>query len=170
MRPDVLTGEARAVLLELLALGAGAVWLWAGLVKLRTPFSRSDVDDLVPGLGRLHRPLRWGVPLLETAVGVALLTGTSVRLAGAVGVALATTFAVLHVGAMLRAGLAGAPLTAGCGCFGGSRPAATAVAMAPAEGSLDTAAVGARGWVLARTAVLAMVTWTAVLPCALCLG
>ncbi len=167
----MLTGAARAVLLELMVLGAGAVWLWAGLAKLRTPFSRSDVDDLVPGLGRLHRPLRWGVPLLEVAVGVALLTGTSVRLAGVVGVALASTFAVLHVGAMLRAGLADAPLAAGCGCFGGSRTApSAAVVAAPAGASLDTAAVEVRGWVLARTAVLAMVTWTAVLPCALCLA
>ncbi|MBM6400884.1 MauE/DoxX family redox-associated membrane protein [Phycicoccus sonneratiae] len=160
----MLTGTARAVALDVLVLLAGAVWLWAGLAKLRTPFSRTDVDDLVPGLGRFHPVLRWAVPLLEVAVGAALVLGVATRAAGVVGVILAGTFAALHVGAMLRAGLADAPLRAGCGCLGGSRAAVAA----PAGGSLDTATVGVRGWVLARAAVLAMVTWTAVLPCALC--
>lgn len=179
----MLTGSARALALEVLTLGAGVVWLWAGIAKLVSPFPRGAVEELVPGLGRAHGLLRWLVPLVEVLVGFALLSGIGVRVAGLVGVVLGGGFAVLHVGAMLRASLTDAPLSAGCGCFGGGSAVPSPAALPGVAGAgaavgpsavgppaVDPSVVAARGWSLARAAALAMVTSAAVLTCPLCSG
>lgn len=169
MRPDMLTGPIRADVLNGLVLLAGLVWLWAGVAKAWWPLARADIDALAPGWGAVQPLLRWVVPAVEVSVGLALVTGTHARWAGFAGTALAATFALLHIATMIRAALADQPLSAGCGCFGGHRVAATT----PGGVTLDSATVDgatttARSWSVGVAATLAMLTWLATLPCQIC--
>lgn len=169
MRPDMLTGPARTDLLNGLVLLAGLAWLSSGVAKAWWPLARADIDALAPGWGAAQPLLRWAVPAAEIAVGLALITGTHAGWAGFAGAALAATFALLHISTMIRAALADQPLSAGCGCFGGHRVAATSPGgVALDRATFDSATTTARSWSVGMAATLAMLTWLATLPCQIC--
>jgi hypothetical protein len=170
----MLNGNEREFVLGAFAAAAGAVWLYAGVAKILRPLTRADLSALAPPLVRLHPVLRWAVPCIEVAIGVALLSGTQPRAAGIVGTLLGATFALLHLTAMVRAGLSDRPLSSGCSCFGrigvGMVPTSHAALNARLASALDVAAIEARGWQWAKAASLTILTWTATLPCGACGG
>ena len=170
----MLNGDDRAFVLGAFAAAAGAVWLYAGVAKILWPLTRTDLSALWQPLARLHPVLRWAVPCIEVAIGLALLSGMQARAAGIIGTLLGATFGLLHLAAMVRAGLSDGPLPRGCGCFGrigvGTAPSSPAAPNAPFSSTLDVAAIEARGWQWAKAASLTILTWTATLPCGLCGG
>lgn len=168
----MLNSDDRALVLGGFAVAAGIVWLYAGVVKIRWSITKADLAALAPPLARLHPVLRWAVPGVEITIGLALVSGMHTRAAGIAGTLLAATFAVLHVAAMLRAGLTDAPLPRGCGCFGRANldtvPSPPTAPNPPVASNLDVAEIRSRGWQWTKAALLTIVTWTATLPCGLC--
>ena len=100
--------------LDLVARGAaGAVFLYAGVVKsldFEATLLAVRGYRLVPAF--LERPIAYGLPWLEIALGLLLLLGLSTRFAG-FGVALLSTIFLVAMSQALLRGLA-----IGCGCFG----------------------------------------------------
>jgi len=170
----MLNGDDREFVLGAFAIAAGAVWLYAGVAKVLRPLTQTDVSALAQPLAGLHPVLRWAVPCIEVAIGLALLSGMQARAAGVIGTLLGAAFALLHLTAMVRAGLSDGPLPRGCGCFGriavGTVLTSPAAPNAPSAGTLDGAAIEARGWQWAKAAALTTLTWAATLPCGLCGG
>jgi hypothetical protein len=169
---DMLTGDHTTFVLGGFAAAAGVVWLCAGIAKFRQPLTRSDLAALAQPLARLHPVLRWAVPGVEVAIGLALVSGMQARPAAVAGTLLGAAFALLHVVAMVRAGLSDAPLPRRCGCFGRADaapvPSSLPASDARTSNTLDDAAITARSWQWAEAATLTIVTWTATLPCGLC--
>ena len=102
--------------LDLVArIGAGAVFLFGGLVKsfdFEATLLTVHGYRLAPGF--LERPIAYGLPWLEVVLGVLLLLGLSTRFAG-LGTAI---LAAVFLAAMAQAKARG--LHTGCGCFGGT--------------------------------------------------
>lgn len=94
----------------------GLILLVAGLTKLLPPDHRLLFEMAVSA----HRMLSpemviwagWGIPLLEIALGVLLLTGVWPRLAGTVSFLLLGLFFGVMMSAFMRG------IQAYCGCFG----------------------------------------------------
>lgn len=168
MRPNMLNCDDRAFVLGGFATVAGVIWLYAGVAKLRWSLTSADLAALAQPLARLHPMLRWAVPGIEVVIGLALVSGIHAHAAGIAGTLLAATFALLHIVAMVRAGLSDSPLPLGCGCFG--RAVADTLPSTPAATTLDIAAIRARGWHWATAAILSIITWPATLPRGLCGG
>jgi thiol-disulfide isomerase/thioredoxin/uncharacterized membrane protein YphA (DoxX/SURF4 family) len=110
-------GPARFGLLDRLDLvaraAAGAVFLYAGIAKsLNFEATLLAVHGyrIVPAF--LERPIAYGLPWLEIALGALLLLGLSTRFAGLGAALLAAVFLVAMSQALLRG------LAIGCGCFG----------------------------------------------------
>lgn len=168
----MLNGDHRAFVLAAFAAAAGAVWLYAGVAKVLRPLTRNELAALAHPLARMHSVLRWAVPFTEVAIGLALLSGMQARAAGIIGTLLGATFSLLHLAAMVRAGLSDRPLPQGCGCFGrtgvANVPSLPAAPHASFTTTLDVAAIQARGWQWTKAASLTILTWTVTLPCGLC--
>jgi uncharacterized membrane protein YphA (DoxX/SURF4 family) len=101
-------------------IGLGTVWLWAGLAKMVAP------DDAVRAVAayrlvphEMVRPMAWGLPFVEVALGVMLLLGVRTRVAATVSLILLAVFAFAVSSAWARG------LRIDCGCFGGGGVSAT---------------------------------------------
>ena len=92
----------------------GGVWVVAGALKLPDPAEAVRAVRafrLLPEA--LVGPVAFGVPVVEIAIGLALLAGVGVRLAAGGAAVLLTVFIAALVSAWARG------LTIDCGCFGG---------------------------------------------------
>ena len=98
-------------------VGLAAVWAWAGFAKLTDPAGAVlsvRAYRLLPET--LVRPVAWGLPFLELAVAVLLVTGIATRLAAGVSAGLLVAF-MLGIAAAWARGL-----QIHCGCFGAGGP------------------------------------------------
>lgn len=96
-----------------LSLIVGAVFVYAGLLKIGTPQSMADTVaeyGILPNFAIVVAAL--GLPVFEILVGVWLASGWRSRIA-ALGVALAIFIYIAAIGSALARGL-----TINCGCFG----------------------------------------------------
>jgi uncharacterized membrane protein YphA (DoxX/SURF4 family) len=101
-------------------VGLATVWAWAGWAKMADPGGAVlsvRAYRLLPEA--LVRPVAWGLPFLELAVAVLLLTGIATRLAGAISAGLLVVF-MLGIAAAWARGL-----QIDCGCFGAGGPDAS---------------------------------------------
>ena len=92
----------------------GAVWLWAAVAKMVDPQQAVvavRAYRLLPEF--LVRPVAWGLPFLELAVGVLLILGLRTRLAAVLSLGLLCVFTASVASAWVRG------LSITCGCFGG---------------------------------------------------
>lgn len=125
----------------------GGVWVVAGVLKLPDPSEsvravrayRLLPEAVVPLVGH-------ALPLVEIAVGLALLLGLFTRAAAMVSVALLAAFVVGIASAWARG------LAIECGCFGGggATPAANAAAQYPWDIARDLALLALSGWLVWR--------------------
>jgi len=101
--------------------GLAVVWIWAGLAKLTDPNGAVlsvRAYRLLPEV--LVRPVAWGLPFLELALAVLLLTGIANRIAGAASAGLLVVFMLGIASAWARG------LQIDCGCFSAGGPDASA--------------------------------------------
>jgi uncharacterized membrane protein YphA (DoxX/SURF4 family) len=104
--------RGRAIVL-VLRLVVAAVFLAASLPKIADPTSfATDIDNYRMVPDALIGPMAIGLPLLETVVGIALVTGVHARGASIVAAAMLVTFAIAMVQAIARG------IDLDCGCFG----------------------------------------------------
>ena len=97
----------------------GAVWGWAAIAKIAGPAQAAIAVRAYRILPEaLVKPVAWGLPFLEVAIAVLLLTGIRTRLAAFLSLGLLTVF-VAGVGSAWARGL-----SIECGCFGGGGVAA----------------------------------------------
>ena len=125
----------------------GGVLVVAGLLKLPDPAAAERAVRayrLLPEV--LVGPVAFGLPVLEIAVGLALLAGVFVRTA-ALG---AAVLLVVYVAAVSSAWARG--LQIDCGCFGGGGPVAAGNTAYPGEVARD---------VLLLLLALALARWPA---------
>jgi uncharacterized membrane protein YphA (DoxX/SURF4 family) len=98
-------------------VGLAAVWAWAGFAKLADPAGAVlsvRAYRLLPEV--LVRPVAWGLPFLELAVAVLLVTGIATRLAAGSSAGLLVVF-MLGIAAAWARGL-----QIHCGCFSAGGP------------------------------------------------
>ena len=102
---------------EWLGLGArlvvGAVWVWAGAIKVLDPVSSIEAVrayELLPA--SLVEPVGYGLPALELVVGLALLVGVMTRGSALLSALLFVAFIIGIASAWARG------LEIDCGCFG----------------------------------------------------
>lgn len=110
------------------------VCLWAGLAKVGDlPASVRAVRafEIVPEV--LAKPVGYGLPVLEIALGVLLLVGLLTRWAAAVVALLMLAFAIGIAAAWARG------LSIDCGCFGGGGPTDPDLTQYPWEIARDLA-------------------------------
>jgi uncharacterized membrane protein YphA (DoxX/SURF4 family) len=96
-----------------------AVWTWAALAKIADPDAAVRAVRayrLLPEA--LVRPVAWGLPFVELALAVLLLTGLATRFAASVSAGLLAVYMV-GIGSAWARGL-----RIDCGCFGGGGPSA----------------------------------------------
>jgi uncharacterized membrane protein YphA (DoxX/SURF4 family) len=95
-----------------------AIWAWAGIAKMADPNSALRAVRAYRALPELLvRPVAWGLPFVEVALALLLLTGIANRAAALIGAGLLVIF-------MIGIGQAWArDLQISCGCFGGGGPA-----------------------------------------------
>jgi protein-disulfide isomerase/uncharacterized membrane protein YphA (DoxX/SURF4 family) len=106
--------SVRAALGTVIRLGLAAVWLFAGLAKVREPaaFVRAvRAYDVTPEW--LSQAIGYGLPILEICLAVLLVLGLATRAVAIVSAALLTAFII----GIAQAGIRGIKLE--CGCFGG---------------------------------------------------
>ena len=136
--PDARTGPAAPLLGWLGVAGrlvVGAVWIWAGLVKLPDPAQSVEAVrayQLLPAeaaqtVGQL-------LPVIEVVVGVCLVLGLFTRGAAMLSILLFAVFIAGIVSVWVRG------IDIDCGCFGG--------------GGYDPDAASAYPWEIARDAGL----------------
>jgi uncharacterized membrane protein YphA (DoxX/SURF4 family) len=127
-------------------LVTGAVWIWAGAVKLPDPASSVQAvrayqllpSSIVPTVGQL-------LPVIEVVVGAALVLGILTRGAAVVSALLFLLF-VIGIASVWARGI-----TIDCGCFGG--------------GGFDPDATSKYPWEIARdVALLLLSLYVAWLP------
>jgi uncharacterized membrane protein YphA (DoxX/SURF4 family) len=112
----------------------GGVFVVAGLLKLPDPAAAVRAVRayrLLPEV--LVGPVAFGLPVVEVAVGLALLAGVFVRTAAVASALLLAVFLV-GVGSAWARGL-----QIDCGCFGGGGQVQTGQTAYPAEVARDTA-------------------------------
>ena len=129
MRSDLRPWLALAARLLL-----GGVFVVAGLLKLPDPAAAVRAVRayrLLPEV--LVGPVAFGLPVVEIAVGLALLAGVFVRTAAVASALLLAVFLV-GVGSAWARGL-----QIDCGCFGGGGQVQTGQTAYPAEVARDTA-------------------------------
>lgn len=101
------------VLVVVLRLVVAAVFLAAAIPKVLDPATfATDIDNYRMVPDGLIGPMAVGLPLLETIVGLALVTGVYARGSAIV----ASAMLVMFAGAMIQALFRGIDLD--CGCFG----------------------------------------------------
>jgi uncharacterized membrane protein YphA (DoxX/SURF4 family) len=115
-------GDARRWLLWLATaarLLLAAVWAWAAVAKITDPDAAVRAVrayQLLPEA--VVRPVAWGLPFVELALGVLLVVGLATRLAAVCSAVLLGVFMVGIASAWARG------LQIHCGCFGGGGPSA----------------------------------------------
>jgi hypothetical protein len=155
----MLVEPYKAYAVFLLCFALGAVWLWTGLRKLRSPLLAHDVTRLVGGPNWLAEAISRGLPLVEIALGAMLVARFHVREAAAASTLLLGIFGVLKTAAMLRASLAGQAVEGECGCFGRWRKSVkTSGGAQPPQEAQTHGSVGA-AQNIAVTFALAMVSY-----------
>jgi len=130
---------SRNHLVLICALAVGAVFIYAGVDKLRDPLHFSDsinAFELLPAA--LIDPIALALPIFEIICGIMIFLPPTRRVG-----AMALTFAsFMFFAALLSALLRG--LTLDCGCFGAGVPSRPRMW---AELGLDTLLVGGAAWV-----------------------
>ena len=92
----------------------GAVWAWAAIAKIAGPEQAAIAVRAYRILPEaLVKPVAWGLPFLELAIAVLLLTGIRTRLAAFLSLGLLAVFVAGVASAWARG------LSIDCGCFGG---------------------------------------------------
>ncbi len=127
-----------------LRLALAVVLLWAGLAKigdLAASVRAVRAFELLPEV--LARPVGYGLPVLEIALGVLLLAGLLTRYAAVLSALLMAGFIVGIVSAWARG------LSIDCGCFGGGGQTEPDLTQYPLEIARDLAIL-AGALVLAR--------------------
>ena len=130
MRPDVV----RPWLALAARLLLGSVFVVAGLLKLPDPAAAVRAVrayELLPE--GLVAPVAFGLPVVEVAVGLALLAGAFVRTSALGAAGLVVVFLVGVSSAWARG------LQIDCGCFGGGGQVQAGQTAYPAEVARDTA-------------------------------
>ena len=106
--------RARPWVGTVIRLVLAAIWIWAGLSKIRDPRTFVQTVRLYDATPEwLSKAIGYGLPVLELSLGILLLVGVTVRLAAAVSGVL---FLVFLIG-LIQAAARGIQLE--CGCFGG---------------------------------------------------
>ena len=105
--PQIVRG-----LLTFVRIALGGVWIYAGLVKI-TDIDQTNLTirafEIVP-IG-WAKPMSYGLPAVEIALGLMLVVGLAVRWMAAVS----ALFLLLYIGAIASAAARG--LRIDCGCF-----------------------------------------------------
>ena len=115
--PQIVRG-----LLTFVRVALGGVWIYAGMVKI-TDINQTTITirafEIVPH--SLVKPMSYGLPAAEIALGLMLVVGLAVRWMAAVS----AVFLLLYIGAIASASARG--LRIDCGCFsqGGQLDAST---------------------------------------------
>jgi uncharacterized membrane protein YphA (DoxX/SURF4 family) len=123
----------------------GLVLLVAGALKIADPQSSVAAVRayrLLPEDGA--RLVGWGLPFLELALGLLLLTGLATR---AVALATAGLLLVLLAGVVSAAARG---LSIDCGCFGGGGPVPPGQTAYGAEIARDLGLLALAGWLVAQ--------------------
>jgi uncharacterized membrane protein YphA (DoxX/SURF4 family) len=110
----------------------GAVWVWAGAVKVLDPLTSIEAVrayEILPG--SLVEPVGYLLPPLELVIGLALIVGVMTRGAALVSSLLLVAFVVGIASAWARG------LEIDCGCFGGGGVEAGASSKYPLEIARD---------------------------------
>lgn len=96
------------------------VWAWAALAKMSDPDAAVRAVrayKLLPEV--LVKPMAWGLPFVELAIGVLLILGLGTRAAGWLSI----VFFALFIGIIASVWARG--LQIDCGCFGGGGASAS---------------------------------------------
>lgn len=97
----------------LIRLGAGAVWIFAGVAKITDlPHFHDQVEKYKLLPHALDAPFAYTLPFVEVLVGIYLAVGLLTRLAAAAGCILMLLFLIALTQAWARG------LSLDCGCFG----------------------------------------------------
>lgn len=142
-----------------LCIGLGVMWLLAGVTKLRSPTSLADARRFIKGPRWLAIVSVSGLPFMEIALSVALLTRHWVREAALVSVALLVCFTIVLGVEYFSRALANTAPGSDCGCFGRKRREAIAASRPPRQNQLGATAdyIAARNVV--RPLTFAMIAW-----------
>jgi len=142
--PPARWATAQPWVATVLRLALAAVLLWAGGAKIGDlPASVRAVRAFALLPEALARPVGYGLPVLELALGLLLLAGLLTRYAAVFSALLMVGFLVGIISAWSRG------LAIDCGCFGGGGPTDPARTQYPLEVVRD-AAILAGALVLAR--------------------
>ncbi|MFJ6214017.1 MauE/DoxX family redox-associated membrane protein [Streptomyces sp. NPDC092296] len=110
----LLDGPAAAWAGLAVRLGLAAVWAWAGLAKISDPAEAAQAVRAYRLLPEsLVKPVGYGLPFLELALGLLLLVGLGTRIAAFLSGVLLLVF-IAGISSVWARGL-----TIDCGCFGG---------------------------------------------------
>ena len=122
----------------LLRLVLAGMFLWAGAAKigdLAASVRAVRAFELLPEV--LAKPVGYGLPVVEIAIGLLLLVGLLTRYAAAAAFLLMAAFIVGIAAAWARG------LSIDCGCFGGGGPTEAGQTQYPLEIARDLAAAAA---------------------------
>lgn len=101
-----------------LAFGLGVMWLWAGAAKLRSPVPLANARRLIGGPPWLSLVIARTLPIVEIALGIAMLTRQWVREAAFFSFVLLISITLVLGIDYFRNALAGLDPAVNCGCFG----------------------------------------------------
>lgn len=124
-------------------LVVGGVLLVAGALKVIDPQSSVAAVrayDLVPPW--LERPIGWGLPFVELALGLLLVAGLFTRVAAVVSGLLIVVFIIAVISAAARG------LSIDCGCFGGGGEVAPGQTAYGREIIRDVVLLALCGWLV----------------------
>jgi hypothetical protein len=161
LHDDMLITTIRQFTAASLVISLGAMWLFAGLSKLRSPMSLADVRRFMNGPRWLHSLIVRGLPFVEIALGAALLTRRWVREAGLISAAVLMSFTIVLGLEYFRRALADVAPGGDCGCFGKKRREAVAAGTFPAwQNQFGVTADYAAARNVVRPLIFAMIAWT----------
>ncbi|KJS59200.1 MauE/DoxX family redox-associated membrane protein [Streptomyces rubellomurinus] len=126
-------------------LGLAVVWGWAGLAKIADPAEAAQAVrafEILPE--SLVKPVGYGLPFLELALALLLVTGLGVRLVAGVSALLLLTFIAGIASAWARG------ISIDCGCFGGGGHVDESQTKYLQEILRDTGFLLLAGWLLWR--------------------
>ncbi|MER5351303.1 MauE/DoxX family redox-associated membrane protein [Kitasatospora sp. NPDC002551] len=126
-------------------LALAVVWAWAGLAKIADPAEAAQAVrayEILPE--SLVKPVGHGLPFLELALALLLVTGLGVRLVAGVSAVLLLAF----VGGIASAWARG--ISIDCGCFGGGGAVDASQTEYLQEILRDTGFLLLAGWLLWR--------------------
>jgi uncharacterized membrane protein YphA (DoxX/SURF4 family) len=158
---NVLLTAVRQIASAGLAIGLGGMWLWAGISKLRSPASLANMRRLIGGPSWLSLVIARAVPIIEIALGIAMLMRQWVREAAFISFVLLISFTIVLGIEYFRRSLAGLDPGTDCGCFGGKLTGMFPLSKLSWEIHFgQTANYGIAASNVVRPLVLAMIAWT----------